>query len=116
MSGRAVWEIRALAMLEETDSEPRRAHMTSTRIALIVAFVLALAKTACAVDLEVSELVGAIKHGIAEAKKSASPPKMKIPWIEAEISYVVKQEGWGGGKLSVMTGAVRSATETVRTA
>jgi NTP-dependent ternary system trypsin peptidase co-occuring protein len=88
--------------------------MTSTRIALIVAFVLALAKTACAVDLEVSELVGAIKHGIAEAQKSASPPKMKIPWIEAEISYVVKQEGGGGVKLYVVTVDGRYATETVQ--
>ena len=44
--------------------------------------LVSLAGPAQAVDLEVSELVGAIKRGIADAQKSAGPPTMKIPWIE----------------------------------
>ena len=76
--------------------------------------LVSLAGPACAVDLEVSELVGAIKRGIADAQKSAGPPTMKIPWIEAEISYVVKQEGGGGVKLYVVTVDGRYATEAVQ--
>jgi hypothetical protein len=76
--------------------------------------LVSLAGPAGAVDLEVSELVGAIKRGIADAQKSAGPPTMKIPWIEAEISYVVKQEGGGGLKLYVVTVDGRYATEAVQ--
>jgi len=39
---------------------------------------------------------------------------MNLPWIEGEISYVVKKEGSGGFKLYVVTAEGKYATEAVQ--
>ena len=77
-------------------------------------FALLVPLTAFAVDLEVAELVDAIRRSIAEAQRSAQKPSLRIPWIEAEVSYVIKKEGSGGLKMYVVTADGKYATEAVQ--
>lgn len=81
---------------------------------LAVSGALLMPVPTMAVELEVAELVAAIKRAIVDAQKSAKPPTMNIPWIEAEISYVVRQEGSGGLKMYVVTVEGTYATEAVQ--
>ena len=64
-------------------------------------------------ELDVSELIGGMKRAIIEAQKTAKEPLMDLPWIEGEISYVVKKEGGGGFRLYVVTAEGKYATEAV---
>lgn len=64
-------------------------------------------------ELDVSELISSMKGSIIEAQKVSGPPYMNLPWIEGEISYVVKKEGKGGFKLYVVTAEGKYATEAV---
>ncbi len=82
---------------------------------LAASFLLwATAASANGPELEVAELIAGIKRAVAEAQKAAAPPYMTIPWMEAEISYVVKKEGEGGFKLYVVTLEGKYATEAVQ--
>jgi Trypsin-co-occurring domain 2 len=83
-------------------------------LATVLVLLCVLPRSAYSAELEVAELVYGIKKSIAEAQKVAQPPFMKIPWMEVEISYVVKKEGGGAFKLYVITAEGKYATETVQ--
>jgi hypothetical protein len=68
----------------------------SLLIPLLSIGIMLVPVRAITVELEVAELVDAIRRSIADAQKTGKPPTMKIPWIEAEVSYVVKKEGSAG--------------------
>ena len=80
---------------------------------LVVTVFLSLAAPALSADLDISELIKALKKAISEAQKTATQPHVNIPWAEAEISYTVKKEGGGGFKLYVVTADAKYAKETV---
>jgi hypothetical protein len=87
------------------------------RVTIISALVVVLAlpvTLAAAAEIEVSELIAAIKQGIEGLQRAAKPPLIKIPWIEAEVSYVVKTEGGGGVRAYVVTAEGKYATEAVQ--
>lgn len=72
------------------------------------------ATSVSASDLDISELIAGMKQAIIQAQKTAAPPYMIIPWLEAEISYIVKKEGEGGFKMYVVTAEAKYATEAVQ--
>lgn len=84
------------------------------RVLMVSAAVGMIATPAAGAELEVNELIGGLKKAIEEAEKTAKPPFMTIPWVEGEISYVVKKEGEGGFKAFVVTAEAKYATEAVQ--
>jgi len=74
----------------------------------------AIAVSAEAAELEVSELIVAMKNSLEEAQKSAKPPYANVLWMEGEIRYVVKKEGEAGFKAYVVTAEGKYATEAVQ--
>ena len=81
------------------------------RVVAVSAGVGVLATPTSGAELEVNELIGGLKQAIQEAQKTATPPYMTIPWVEGEISYVVKQEGEAAFKMYVVTAGGTYATE-----
>jgi hypothetical protein len=77
-------------------------------------FLWVTAVYANAAELETSELILGMKQSIIEAQKTATPPYMVIPWVEGEISYIIKKEGEVGFKLCVITAEGKYATEAVQ--
>jgi len=72
------------------------------------------ATSASGAELDVSELINGLKRAITEAQKTAAPPYVILPWMEGEITYVVKKEGEAGFKLLVVTAEGKYATEAVQ--
>ena len=79
----------------------------------LVLFSLPIANSANGAELDLDELIAGIKKSISAAQKKAEPPYAKIPWIEAEISYVLKKEAEGQFKAYVVTVGGKYATETI---
>jgi hypothetical protein len=75
---------------------------------------LVIATTANVAELEISELIASMKKAVMEVQKTASEPYIIIPWLEGEISYVVKKEGEGGFKAYVVTLDAKYATEAIQ--
>jgi len=84
------------------------------RIIVITLFLWTVSPFANGAELDVSELIAGMKSAIVEAQKTAAPPYMNLPWIEGEISYIVKKEGDAGFKLFVVTAEGKYATEAVQ--
>jgi hypothetical protein len=80
----------------------------------VVILVWRIAVPANGAELDVSELIIGMKRAVTEAQKTATPPLMVMPWVEGEISYVVKKEGEGGFRLYVVTVEGKYATEAVQ--
>lgn len=83
---------------------------------IVVGFLVlsGIATSASGAELEVAELIDGLKKAIDTAQRTATPPFMSLPWVEGEITYVVKKEGEGGFKLSVVTAEAKYATEAVQ--
>ena len=84
------------------------------QVLLVSVGVGAIATPSSGVELEVNELIGGLKRAIEEAQKTATPPYMTIPWVEGEISYVVKKEGEGSFRMYVVTAEAKYGTESVQ--
>lgn len=85
----------------------------SIRMLVVSLSLLAIATAANAAKLNLSELITGIKQSLLEAQKTADPATGVIPWVEGEISYVVKKDGKAGFKLYVITADAKYATEAV---
>lgn len=83
------------------------------RMLAVSLFLLVIATAANATELNLSELITGIKQSLLEVQKTADPATGVIPWVEGEISYIVKKEGKGGFKLYVVTADAKYATEAV---
>jgi len=84
------------------------------RILLASLLLWVIETSASGAELDVSELIAAMKRAIIEAQKTAAPPYVGMTWAEGEISYVVKKEGEAGFKLYVVTAEGKYATEAVQ--
>jgi len=69
---------------------------------------------AAQLDIQVEELVAAIRSAVDQFQQPLAKPKGKILWMEAEISYILKKEGEVGVKLYVVTADGKYGTETVQ--
>jgi hypothetical protein len=84
------------------------------RIHVASFFLCVIAASANAAELDISELIAGVKKSISEAQKLAGPPYVIMPWVEGEITYVVKKEGGGGFKFCVVTAEAKYATEAIQ--